>query len=140
MIMNKINQLDFSKKDVVNTLLNIIKKHEENELKRGRGSYVLKFGFFDNETDFNQFKSDLDTENLQMLLENNFKFFNWSPDNNNLINEYVWLKYDYMEIYSFNEIKKYINDLNDFDAGYTAEIFKNYEGTINNLLKLSLNY
>lgn len=136
--MKKINKLDFNKKEVVNTLLNIIKKEEEKDLRCGMGCYVLEFGFFDNETDFNCFKNNLDTENLQMLLENNFKFSNWSSDNNNLINEYVWLKYDYLEIYSFNEIKEYINELNELNMGYTAELFKNYENTINNLLRLSL--
>ena len=136
-MMSKINKLNFESKDVVKTLLNIIKKDEQDT----RCCYQMQFGFFDNETDLNEFKNNLDTENLQMLLEGNFKFNNWSPKDNNLINEYVWIKYDYLEIWSFKDVKTLIEEMNDLSSDYYAEeVFKKYEGTINNLLKLSLNY
>lgn len=135
-MISKINKLNFKNKDVVKTLLNIIKKDEQEQVC----CCELEFGFFDNETDLNRFKDNLDTENLQMLLESNFKFSNWSSDNNNLINEYVWIKYEYLEIFKLEDIKTFINEMNEVSSDYYSDLFKNYEDTINNLLKLSLNY
>ena len=135
-MISNINKLNFKNKDVVKTLLNIIKKDDQEH----RCCYELEFGFFDNETDLNRFKDNLDTENLQMLLESNFKFSNWSSDNNNLINEYIWIKYEYLEIYKLEDVKILIKEMNGLSCDYYLDLFKNYEGTINNLLKLSLNY
>ena len=53
MIMNKINKLDFNKKEVVKTMLNIVKK---DDLKN---RVWMDFGFFDNPKDFQKFKKYL---------------------------------------------------------------------------------
>ena len=137
MIMNKINKLDFNKKEVVKTMLNIVKK---DDLKN---RVWMDFGFFDNPKDFQKFKKYLTTEFLQLLLDDNrdFKFNNWSGDNNDLINRFVWICWDdCLNVYSFEDVKKLINDFDDCSDEYYRLLFNGYENTINNLLRLSLNY
>ena len=75
-----------------------------------------------------------------MLLSSNFKFNKWGCNDNNLIDEYVWIKSEYLEILSFNDVKDLIIEMNDCSCDYYNEYFKDYENTINNLLKYSISY
>ncbi|MBR3362629.1 MAG: hypothetical protein IKG40_01735 [Bacilli bacterium] len=129
-IMQKINKLDFSNKEVVKVLLNIIKDSEKDY---NMCSY-LKYGFFDNETDLNNFKDNLDLYNLGMLLQ--VKHDLKGNGVSDLHNNCLWICYDEMEVFKLgNEIKNVIMEMLN-----SSDVYNINENIINNLLKLSLSY
>mgnify|MGYP007013894235 CR=1 FL=1 len=134
-MMEMLNKLDFSKKEVVKTLLNIIQK---DELNYHLCDY-MQFGFFVTEEDWNEFKNNLETDDLEVLLEQDFKFTTYGTSANDLMANHVWIKYQYMEILSFESVKTYLEECNQNDGGMTENLLKNnYGHIINGLLKCSL--
>ena len=135
-LKEKINKLNYNNKEVVKTLLNIIIEEEKNF----HMAFPLKYGFFDSEKDFNNFKDNLDLYDLGMLLQVK-KDLNGNGAFD-LEKNCIWICSNEMEVFKLgNEIKDFINEILFCGCESVRESQYNInENTINNLLKLSLSY
>ena len=146
MILQKINKLDFNKKEVVKTLLNIITKDNNDNF------CYMEYGFFDNTKDYKKFLNNIDLYNIANMYNNEFNseiydYLGVKPVKltgngvSELVNNCFWFKCcDELVILRFKDLKTFIEVDNKNSYGTYKELFNLYEGTINNLLKYSLSY
>ena len=143
-VFEKINNLKFEKKETVNTLLSIMKKDI--------CGIFFDFGFFDNSEDFEKFKNYMDYYTIVDFVENKFNkgFFEYLNEYSNekvepiklsgngifdLNNKLFWVKVgEELLILRFEDLRIWINVEHETWGNY--ECFKNYEGAINNLMRL----